>query len=319
MRARQSTACFNCPKMLPRHKLILEFWDRKKYLTIKNKDYKGFVNNFFLTLLKSDIKNSDLTTNSLIPKNKKIFAYIAAKEDGTVAGLEEFKFLSNDLKISHCKKDGDKIKSGDVLVSIKGSARKIIARERAYLNLLQRMSGVATLVDSLNKKLNNKKTRIAATRKTLWGLLDKKAVSIGGGLTHRLNLNDGIIIKDNHLKILHGNIKKAVTLVKNKSRYVEIEAETKEQAISAANIIKNIKNKNKILFAVMLDKIQPDGVKSIIEELKNEGLYDCILLEASGNINQDNIGEYSDCGADIISMGCMTNSAKALDMSMEVR
>jgi len=301
--------------MQPRDKLVLEFWDRSKKLSIKKKGYRDFVNEFLKLLLKNDFSDNDITTNSL-SKDYNLTAYIVAKEKGTIAGLEEFKLLNNDLKLRLFKKDGGKIKNNAVIVKIKGNAKKILSRERSNLNLLQRMSGIATLTNSLNGKLKNK-IKIAATRKTLWGLLDKKAVSIGGGLTHRLNLGDGIIIKDNHLKILDYNFEK----VKNKSRYIEIEVENAKQALNAAKAIKNIikKSKNRNLFAIMLDKIKPQEIKSIIKELKELDLHKCILLEASGNITPENIKKYSDCGIDAISMGYITSSAKALNMSLEVR
>lgn len=303
--------------MLDRNKLILEFWDRSKELTIKNKKYGNFSTKFLYFLLKQDIGKSDITTNSLISKNKKIFAEIIAKEDGIFAGFEEFALLNKDLEIRTLKKDGDEIKKGEVLVELNGNAKKILERERVSLNILQRMSGIATLTNELVKLLN-KKVKIVATRKTLWGEIDKKAVSIGGGLTHRLNLNDSILIKDNHLKILQCNIEKALHLAKNKARFVEIEVENKEQALTAALTIKKFSN-NKNIFAIMLDKINPKEIKGIIEDFKNQHLYEQILFEASGNINPNNLIEYADCGVDVISMGYITNSTKALDISLEIR
>ncbi len=305
--------------MQPRYDRVLEFWDRSGELSIKNKDYRNFVNKLFSLLLKSDIKNKDLTTSSLIPNNKNISAYIVAKENGIIAGLEEFKFLNKDLKLRFFRNDGDKIKNRDVIIKIYGDAKKILERERINLNLLQRMSGIATLTNQLNNKLKNN-VKIVATRKTLWGLLDKKAVSIGNGLTHRLNLNDGIIIKDNHLKILNHDIKNALKIVKNKSKYIEIEVENKKQAFEAAKYIKKIiQNGNKNIYAIMLDKIKPKEIKSIIKNLKRQYLYNYVLLESSGNINENNLQEYKDCGVDIISMGQITNSAKVLNMSIEVK
>ena len=299
--------------MQPRLNRVLEFWDRSKELHINNMEYRDFVNKFFLLLLKSDIKKGDFTSNSLIEKNKDISAVIVAKETGILAGIEEFRFLNGDLKIRQFKKDGDRIKSSEILLKLSGNAVKILERERTNLNLLQRMSGIATLTNDLSGNLKN--VKIAATRKTLWGLLDKKAVSIGGGLTHRLNLNDGIIIKDNHLKLINHDFEKSINLVKNKSKYIEIEVENKEQALKAAMAIK--KN-DKNMYAIMLDKLPPNAVKSIIKNLKNNNLYSCILLEASGNIDENNLKEYSGCGIDIVSMGFITNSAKSLDMSMEI-
>ena len=301
--------------MLDRDKLVLEFWERKSYLSIKNKEYRNFVSRILSILLKNDIKNGDITTNSLIKKH--ISAAIIAKEDGVVAGLEEFRLINKDLKLKFFKKDGDKIKSGNPIVEINGYAKYILPRERISLNLLQRMSGIATLTSELSKKSGS--ARIAATRKTPWGLLDKKAVSVGGGLTHRLNLGDGIIVKDNHLGLLGYNFVKIINLAKNKSKRIEIEVENKRHALEATRAIKNVIGKsNKIHFALMLDKIKPEDIKSVIKELKKMDIYESLLLEASGNINKDNLAEYSDCGVDIISMGSLTNSAKALNMSQEI-
>lgn len=304
--------------MLPRQKLVLDFWDRSKELSIKNKNYRYFINKLFSLLLESDIKKCDLTSNSLIGKNRNISASIVAKEGGILAGVEELKFLNRDLKIRQFKNDGDKIKNGEILLEFAGNARKILERERGNLNLLQRMSGIATLTNGLSKKIDI--IKIAATRKTLWGLLDKKAMSTGGGLTHRLNLSDGIIIKDNHLKLIKYNFGMAIKNAKNKSKYIEIEVENGHHALSAAIAMKKAtKKNNKNLYAIMLDNIKSKGIKSIIKNLKNKNLYNYVLLEASGNINENNLREYSDCGADVISIGCITNSAKALNMSMEIR
>ena len=306
--------------MLPRDKLVLEFWDRKNELSIKNREYAQFANHLMEILFNQDINKGDITSNSLI-KNKEITAAVVAKEEGIVAGLEEFYLINKDLKLKFLKKDGNKIKCGDILIEISGNADKILERERISLNLLQRMSGIATNVNKLNKKLNDK-IKLAATRKTLWGLLDKKAVSIGGGLTHRLNLNDGIIIKDNHLKILNNDFESIINSIKDKSKYIEMEVENKNQAFDAARIITEIKKDKKLknsLFAIMFDKIPPNEIKEIINDLKDKKLYDNILFEASGNINGNNLTDYTDCGVDVISIGSITNSAKILNMSLEIR
>lgn len=303
--------------MQHRERLVLEFWDRGGELGIKNKKYRNFVGKLFSMLLKHDLGNGDLTTASLIKKNKNISAAIIAKEDGILAGIEELEFLNSDLKIKPRKREGDEIKVKDVLLEISGDAQKILGRERTSLNLLQRMSGIATFTHNLSRKLGS--IRIAATRKTLWGSIDKKAVSVGSGLTHRLSLSDGIIIKDNHLKLLNYDIEKALKLAKNRQKYVEVEVEGKKQALAAAKAIKRLVDKgDKSLFAIMFDKMPPEEIKAIVTELKKQDLYDDILLEASGGINPKNLGEYAGCSVDVISMGCITNSAKALDMSMEI-
>ena len=307
--------------MQHREKSVLEFWDRKNHLNISNKEYRNFLEKFFYFFLNEDIKGNDITTNSIIKKNKKISAVIVAKEDGIFAGLDEFRLLNTDLNLKFFKNDGDEIKTGDILIEMKGNAKKILSRERFFLNLLQRMGGIATVTNLLNKKLKSR-IKIAATRKTLWSMMDKKAVSIGNGLTHRLNLNDGILIKDNHLKILDGDIEKALNLANNKSKYIEIEVENKEQALKAANYVKKTISKKisfgRNFFAIMFDKIPPKEIKSIIQEIKNMNLHGQILFEASGNINVENILEYANCGVDIISMGCLTNPGKSLNMSLEI-
>src|SRR3989344_4176173 len=132
--------------MLPRDKLVLEFWDRKNELSTKNKSYAEFANDLIWLLLNQDINKSDVTSDSLI-KNKEISAVVVAEEDGILAGLEEFSLINKDLKLKFFKKDGNAIKSGDILIEIKGDVKKILARERVSLNLLQRMSGIATNVD----------------------------------------------------------------------------------------------------------------------------------------------------------------------------
>jgi len=300
-----------------RRLFIKEFWDRSSELSIKNNNYNNFVQKFWYFLLENDTGDKDITTNSLIKKNKRISAIIVAKEDGILAGLEEFKLLNKDLRIKLLKNDGDKIKQDDILIKINGNAKKILERERTSLNLLQRMSGIATLINGIIKNFDSN-IKIAATRKTLWGSIDKKAASIGGCLTHRLNLSDGIIIKDNHLKALNYDIERALKLVTNKSKCIEIEVENKNHALIAATTIKKLNNSNKNLFAIMLDKIQPIEIKLIIEELKSQNLYNYVLLEASGNITPDNLIEYANCGVDVISMGHITNSAKVLNMSVEI-
>ena len=308
--------------MPARNKRVLDFWDRSRELTTKNNIYRNFVRKMLLTLLKFDIGKSDLTTNSLIAKKKEICSIVIAKEDGILAGLEEFAMINEGLDIQQLKKDGDKIVKGDILLEIHGNAIKILERERISLNLLQRMSGIATLTNALVDILGEN-VKLAATRKTLWGPLDKKAVSIGKGLTHRLNLHDGILIKDNHLKILQMNFEKAIRFAKKNHYYVEIEVENKKEALSVARFLKSLQDNDglnqKNSFAIMLDNIKPNEIKTIIKELKYQHLYEHLLLEASGNIKPTNLAKYGDSGVDLISMGYITNSAKILNMSQEIK
>lgn len=305
--------------------IIYEFWDRSKLLNLRNKRYSDYVKKFFEDKLKNDMANNDITTKILI-KNDSARASIVAKEDGIAAGIEECSILFKGLKVKNKKKDGEKIKKGQTVIELDGKLRKILQIERTGLNFLQRMSGIAAITYNLNKKIN-KNVKIAATRKTLWDLLDKKAVSIGNGLTHRLNLSDGILIKDNHIKALNNDIEKALILSnnnsnnnKNKTNFIEIEVTNKKQALKAALTINSLKSKkSKKVFAIMFDNMSPKDIKKTIEEIKNKKLHDNILFEASGNINEKNITEYSKTGIDIISLGFITHSAKALDIALEIK
>ena len=302
-----------------RENIVLEFWDRSKFLTIKNKDYLDYAKKLINGQLKEDIGRGDITVNSLIWKGKKINAAAIAKQDGIVAGIEE-SFLFG-LNIKKIKNDGDKAKKGEAIIEIYDDAKKILAYERTLLNIMQRMSGIATAVYNVKGAIGNK-CLIAGTRKTLFGMLDKKALSVGGALTHRLNLEDSILIKDNHLELLNNNIKKALELANksNKAKYIEIEAKNEKEALKSAEEI--IKLKSNKIFAIMFDNMDTSTIKSTIIKINNKirdnNSKKRILFEASGGINEKNVLEYSKTGVDVISLGSLTHSAKALDISLDI-
>ena len=151
------------------------------------------------------------------------------------------------------------------------------------------------------------------------GLLDKKAVSSGKGLTHRLDLSDGILIKDNHLKILDNDLKKALKLI-NKNKYIEIEVNNSKQAVEVATIINEFKrDKSNKLFAIMFDNMPPLDIKNTMKEINNLNKKNNILFEASGNIDEKNIKKYSNTGVDVISLGFLTHSSKSLDISLKIK
>ena len=304
-------------------KMVLEFWDRSEYLDMKNKTYRNSIKSLINEKLREDFYNKDITTNSLISKNQEIKAIIAAKQNGVIAGLEEISaFLKNNgIKIiKKNEKDGATVRKSIIILEIYGNARKILSYERALLNIMQRMSGIATLTNNTKKLIKNN-CFISGTRKTLFPLIDKKAISIGGGLTHRLNLNDSVLIKDNHLRLLENNIEKALILAtrNKKAKYIEIEVKNEKEALEAASAIKKIKSKK--LFAIMFDNMEASIIKNTIKKINNYKNYDynnkkIILFEASGSINEKNILEYSKTGVDVISLGFLTHSVKAFDMSL---
>ena len=267
-------------------------------------------------LLADDIGLGDVTAAAVIPANLTARAEVIAKEEGVIAGIEEATFLMEYLGLTVRAKvaDGEKIKNKQVLMQISGDAQTILSGERTMLNLLSRMSGIATKTRMLIEKLEkaNAKTKIAATRKSAPGLLyfDKKAVIIGGGDPHRLHLDDMILIKDNHLAIV-GSVEEAVKKAKTNasfSKKIEVEVTSVEDALKAAKVGADI---------IMLDNFSPKQVKAASEALKKAGL-DKVLLEVSGGITGENLLEYASSQVDIISMGELTHSVKALDISLEV-
>jgi len=270
------------------------------------------------SFLKEDLGQGDITTHLLIPEKVIVQAEIIAKETGVAAGIEEAVILLESLgiKAKPLVKDGQKIAKGKVLIKVEGNAKNVLASERTVLNLLARMSGIATFTNRIVRKIRKAgyKTVIACTRKTAPGLeyFDKKAVLLGGGDTHRLHLDDMILIKDNHIAIV-GNVKESVKLVKKQasfSKKIEVEVSDVNEAIEAAKAGADI---------IMLDNFTPEKVKDAINRLKKENLRDKVLIEASGGINEKNIIDFAAAGVDIISLGALTHSAKALDISLEIR
>jgi nicotinate-nucleotide pyrophosphorylase (carboxylating) len=296
-----------------RQQLAREFWDRSNILSMDNEKYSSYIKNFIKEKLDEDIGNGDITTDALIGKDKEISAYVIAREEGIAAGIDEISSMFKSVK--PVKKDGDKVKNGDIILEISNNARKILASERVILNILQRMSGIATTTHN-TIKLTDNQCLVAATRKTLMPLLDKKAVSIGGGLTHRLNLNDAAMIKDNHLEVLGNGVEKAISdvIAKTATGYIEIEVRNEEEAFKAAEAIS--KTNSKRSFAIMFDNMIPEKIKNSMSRIKKT---DNILFEASGGITGDNIREYCSTGVDIISLGFITHSPRVLNMSLVIR
>jgi nicotinate-nucleotide pyrophosphorylase (carboxylating) len=267
-------------------------------------------------LLLEDLGQGDVTVAAIIPANLTVKAVVVAKEEGLAAGIEETTILAEylGLKVQTKVVDGEKIKNKQVLLEIYGDAKTILAAERTLLNLLSRMSGIATRTRSFTNKLKKAgvKTRIAATRKSAPGLLyfDKKAVIVGSGDPHRLHLDDMILIKDNHLAIV-GSIEEAIKKAKANGSFtkkIEVEVTTAEDAVKAAKAGADI---------IMLDNFSPKQAKEATEMLKDAG-FDDVLLEVSGGITSETLLEYAMAKVDVISMGELTHSAKALDISLEI-
>jgi len=265
-----------------------------------------------LRFISEDIQGGDITS-VLLPK-KKIKSKIISRQEGVLAGV---KFAGDIFRLKGCnvkiiKKDGAKLKSNQIILQISGNAGTVLSCERTALNLLSRMSGIATQTNFLVSKIRkiNRKTKLYSTRKTAPGLrfFDKEAIMIGGGHKHRMSLNDMVMIKDNHLLItnsMEGIIKSA----RKRHKHVEVEVENQRDAILAASNGATI---------VMLDNFSPVQIKKTITTLQKKKLRDKVKLEASGGINSKNISAYAKTGVDMISVGSITNSVKGLDLSLEV-
>ena len=267
--------------------------------------------------LYDDIGFEDITTNSLVPENKWAQAEILCKENGILAGMDVAHYIINEfgLNISSTFLDGEEIHKGDVILEFEGKAKDILMVERTILNYMMHLSGIATLVKNTCEKVHeiNPNVRVACTRKTTPGLqkLEKKAVEIGGGDTHRFKLDDCVLIKDNHIQVVGGVIE-AIELAKENvsfTKKIEIEVESEEDAVRASMFGADI---------VMLDNMKPDEIENVLDTLKKRRLRENVIIEVSGGITPETICDYAKLDVDVISSGFITNSTKSLDLSLNI-
>lgn len=269
-----------------------------------------------INALKEDLGSGDVTTAALIPIDHVSEALLIAKGDIVLAGLpvaeRVFQLVDNSLKFRALKKEGSLVRKGSIIARIKGKTASLLIAERTALNILQRMSGIATLTNEYIKAVRGVKVDITDTRKTAPGLrfFDKYAVSMGGGRNHRYGLYDGVLIKDNHIAAA-GGVGKAVKMARLKAHHllkIEVEvrniAEVSEALSAGADVI-------------MLDNMDVKLMKKAVGiiRLKNPDA----LIEASGNMNLGNIREVAETGVDLISVGALTHSAPAADLSLQIR
>jgi nicotinate-nucleotide pyrophosphorylase (carboxylating) len=272
-----------------------------------------------LNFLREDIGIGDLTSNSIIDSKAYARAEIVCKASQTavVCGLEEASMI---FEMCNCNtktfvRDGSLIKRGSVVMEVIGKALSILKAERTALNLMMRMSGIATETRKFTASIHNSfsSVKIASTRKTAPGLrfFDKKAVAMGGGETHRMRLDDMVLIKDNHIPLV-GSVGKAVERARKKigsSIKIECEVTSLEEAIAAVNAGAD---------RVMLDNFSPIEVSITIDELSRRGIRDKAKIEVSGGIMLQNVKSYAKAKPDVISIGYLTHSPKPVDFSLEV-
>ena len=259
-----------------------------------------------------DIGDRDITSESIFPTSQLGTGHFIVKDEGALAGLEiiqlGFQLLDPSITVELLKKDGDTVEKGDIIATVQGPMGQLLTGERVILNLLQRMSGIASLTHQAVTSLNSDHTRVCDTRKTTPGLrmLEKYAVTCGGGYNHRFGLHDGVMIKDNHIAFC-GSITKAVEAVRTRLGHmvkIEVETETEEQVLEAIAAKADV---------IMFDNRSPKEVSEFVK-LVPEG----IMTEASGGITLDTLADYRHTGVDYISLGFLTHSVKALDISFNV-
>jgi nicotinate-nucleotide pyrophosphorylase (carboxylating) len=268
------------------------------------------VDDIILRALKEDMPMGDLTTDSTVSENEICSANLIAKEDGVIAGLDvfgrTFTMLDPQIYIERYIEEGEFVKTGARIMHISGRARAMLKAERTALNLLQRMSGIATATKKFADVLAGTSSKIVDTRKTAPGLryLDKYAVRAGGGTNHRFCLSDGVLIKDNHIKAAGGiapAVKRARASVPHTIR-IEVETESLEQVKEALEAGSDI---------IMLDNMNPETMKEAVKYINGRA-----LTEASGNITVEKAEMIAKTGVDLISSGSLTHSVKAMDISL---
>jgi nicotinate-nucleotide pyrophosphorylase (carboxylating) len=284
-------------------------WEK---MELKKEDYINIINN----ALEEDVKDGDITSESIIPKDSMSKASLISKDDGIVCGIQVFMDTMQEpdpnIKFIVNFKDGDKVKKGDTILNIEGRTRSILKSERVALNFIQRMSGIATKTYRYVSKIKDYKTKILDTRKTLpcFRKLDKYAVFIGGGKNHRMGLYDMFLIKENHIKAV-SEISVAVTRARNFMKDIKVEVETtnldevKEACLSGAD-------------RIMLDNMDNETITKASNIVKdhNKKKNINIEIEVSGNITEERLISLAEIGIDYISMGELTHSVKAFDLSL---
>jgi len=317
--------------IISRDELSRRCFSRGDRLVLSNPFYEESVQSLTNSLLRQDLANRDITTKLFDLGSRRGRAEISAKESGVVAGLAESAWLYSRYgarAVIH-KIDGDAIEPGEKLLTIEGDGEHVLALERLALNLLQRMSGVATMTRQMQERVRraSRSVSVVATRKTPWGLLDKRAVHLGGGGTHRLGLGDAILLKNNHLALFGSREEESARICieqawesREVGAFIEVEVRTTEGGLAAARTFRKLRAVAATSYpcVVMLDNWAPEAVAAFTQKLFEERLWEHVLLEVSGGITEANVTAYAESGVDAISVGALTHSCRALDISQQL-
>lgn len=266
-----------------------------------------------MNALSEDVGTGDITTESTIPETARAHGLYKAKESGVLCGIgvaaRVFELIDRDIEFTPLKRDGDRIEKGEIIAEVRGKATNVLTGERVGLNLMQRMSGIATRTAEAVAQVEGTGAKICDTRKTTPGLrvVEKYAVNVGGGTNHRFNLADGILIKDNHI-VAAGSITNAVRAARANAPHtlkIEVEVETFDELNEALDAGADI---------IMLDNMSCEDMKKAVGIVNGRA-----VTEASGNMGDRNLKEVADCGVDLISIGALTHSVRSLDISLKFR
>lgn len=282
---------------------------KNKYLTQDN------IRKFIESALLEDVGTGDHSTLAALPNGTTGSAKLLIKEDGIIAGLELakmiFQYYDPELKVDILLKDGDKVKKGDIGLTVTGLAASILTTERLVLNCMQRMSAIATKTNRLASSIKHTKTKLLDTRKTTpnFRMLEKWAVSIGGGKNHRFALYDMIMLKDNHVDFA-GGISEAITATKDylKRKHLDLKIEVETRNLDE---VRQVIETGGVDF-VMLDNMDCDTIKEAVALINGK-----FLTEASGGITEETIKDVAECGVDFISVGALTHHVKSMDLSLK--
>lgn len=315
--------------------LVERALDRAALLTLENPLYRECLAAYGTDAVRRDNSpHGDITTQALFPKEltEQASAIVYAKQQGIVAGLAEAAFLFGELgsQASLLVKDGSAVEPGAPVLRVSGPLAALLAGERRSLEMLRRMSGIATATHALigDIRASGGTARIAATRKTPWELLDKRAVALAGGLTHRLSLSDAVLVKDNHLAQLRllgekDPLRTALARIRSAgvaspAAFVEVEVTSLGDAERAAALFCEFWEGSSQPALILLDNMAPAEVASVHRRLSEKGLRSHVALEASGGITPKSALAYAKSGADVLSLGWLTHSAHSLDLSLEI-
>ena len=276
----------------------------------------GIIYAFAADLLKEDLGRGDITTQSVVRGGLRARGRFLAKQDFVLCGLEiaeaVFGALDNAIGLESRVYDGDDISAGDEFAKIEGPAAALLTGERTALNIMQRLSGIATLTRAFVTRVEGTGARITDTRKTTPGLrlLEKYAVTVGGGFNHRFGLDDGVLIKDNHIA-LAGGVRRAVELARQSASHlmkIEVEVANQSQLREALAAPADV---------IMLDNMPLEEMRESVKLIRDQNA--AISIELSGGITLENVRAFAECGVDLISVGAITHSAPAVDISLKIR